>query len=423
MKTASHTVAPRVAPRPAEVRRLAAPTQTLLGETPAKYLRTLGLGLRHHRPERPGSAAGLATAAAVINSFELASRSVPKAYRRRDWGMFVRYATPEAVAPPRSKDLDLDGFARVLAEAGVRTRTVRGPGVEQARRDIAHATQDPSMRVVACTGKPGCSYAPILGYRPADYPTREAVLIQRSLAGRPTTEWVPLDRLCADMTGGGYVIARRPPQADLRASFQPTSTPAALISLESDEGIELLLGATKKSMTRLGGLIACHEIQETLSFCGLASLTMAANDLQLSVEPLTQGAILAGLSAQRSAAVIEGGATLNELGQIAGALGASVEVHHADQRMDVDSFRARCIAALEAEDRHVIASYDRQSLGQDGGGHFSPLAAYNRERDMFLVYDVAPWKAAPYWVSTADLHRSMTGVDRTKCRGIAIVSR
>ena len=60
------------------------------------------------------------------------------------------------------------------------------------------------------------------------------------------------------------------------------------------------------------------------------------------------------------------------------------------------------VAALEEDDSRVIINYDRGGIGQGdfGHGHFSPLGAYNSERDAFLILDVngMMWKNA---VSTA----------------------
>jgi len=394
----------------------ATPAEPLTFDAPATHLRALGLGLRHHRAAHAGESSGLAAAASVINAFELRERPLTKSYRRDDWGMFIRYATPESTRRD-DRPLDLMSFGRLLSAAGARTRTVEHPSVASAREAIEAASQDPGQRVVVAFSDG--RFSPVLGYDPA----RDRVLLQSSVAGRPSPRWSPLATMFQDPKTEGYVHARRPPRSDVVPSYSPSSTSTQTVSLESERGIELLQSAKMKSMTRFAGLIAYHEVQETLSFCGLASLTMAANDLGLGAAPLSQAQILAGLTPERADAVIDGGASLDELAAIAENLGASVTVRHANETLSIDALRADLISALEDPDRHPIASYDRCTLGQEGGGHFSPIAAYNAEADMFLIYDVAPWKSAPFWVQTKDLHRAMAAKDCEQCRGVLIVGR
>lgn len=64
-------------------------------------------------------------------------------------------------------------------------------------------------------------------------------------------------------------------------------------------------------------------------------------------------------------------------------------------------------------------------MGQEKGGHISPIAAYNQETDRFLILDVSRYKYPPIWVKTADLWRAIATVDSVsgKTRGFVFVSR
>jgi glutathione gamma-glutamylcysteinyltransferase len=42
---------------------------------------------------------------------------------------------------------------------------------------------------------------------------------------------------------------------------------------------------------------------------------------------------------------------------------------------------------------HLVTSFSRKALGQTGDGHFSPIGAYNANRKMVLILDVARFKA------------------------------
>jgi len=61
-------------------------------------------------------------------------------------------------------------------------------------------------------------------------------------------------------------------------------------------------------------------------------------------------------------------------------------------------------------------NYLRRSVGQERGGHISPLAAYDAEADRFLILDTARYKYSPVWVTAADLFAAVntpTGTTRT----------
>jgi hypothetical protein len=57
-------------------------------------------------------------------------------------------------------------------------------------------------------------------------------------------------------------------------------------------------------------------------------------------------------------------------------------VHHASDS-SVEKFRAVVRDYLSQESRFVIVNYLRKAIGQEKGGHISPLAAYDAETDRF----------------------------------------
>lgn len=69
-------------------------------------------------------------------------------------------------------------------------------------------------------------------------------------------------------------------------------------------------------------------------------------------------------------------------------------------------------AALIDPDARVMINYYRAELGQKGGGHFSPLGAYNASTDSFLIVDVAKYKYPPVWVGADTLFNAMATVDK-----------
>jgi hypothetical protein len=83
-------------------------------------------------------------------------------------------------------------------------------------------------------------------------------------------------------------------------------------------------------------------------------------------------------------------------------------------------------AALGDKGRFVIVNYLRKAMGQEKGGHISPLAAYDSKSDRFLILDVARYKYPPVWVSASDLFTAMNTTDSdndNKTRGFVVVAR
>ena len=73
----------------------------------------------------------------------------------------------------------------------------------------------------------------------------------------------------------------------------------------------------------------------------------------------------------------------------------------------------------------MIVNYLRKALGEETGGHISPLAAYDAKADRFLILDVARYKYPPVWVKAADLFAAMDTPDAAndnKTRGFVLVT-
>ena len=73
---------------------------------------------------------------------------------------------------------------------------------------------------------------------------------------------------------------------------------------------------------------------------------------------------------------------------------ASVDLHRAADSTE-DEFRKeviRCCSAVNAGAGVLCVSYSRIQFNQTGDGHFSPIGAYDRAKDMILILDVARFK-------------------------------
>jgi Phytochelatin synthase len=176
--------------------------------------------------------------------------------------------------------------------------------------------------------------------------------------------------------------------------------------------------------------------QKTQAYCGIASLTMVLNAMGVpaptspeygSYKFFTQDN---ALNTETDAILprellARQGTTLDQLGALVSYHGLAAEVHHAGDET-IDSFRAQARTALGNHDQYVLINYLRAALGQQQGGHISPLAAYDAKQDKFLILDVARYKYPPVWVSAEDLYKAMNTVDAVnagKTRGYVLIAK
>ena len=93
-----------------------------------------------------------------------------------------------------------------------------------------------------------------------------------------------------------------------------------------------------------------------------------------------------------------------------------------DDGADAEDVRREIVANLARRDDYVLVNYARKALGQPGGGHISPLGAYDARTDSFLIMDVNPNRAPWVWVRAADLIAAMRTFDTVENRGYLLVS-
>ena len=116
------------------------------------------------------------------------------------------------------------------------------------------------------------------------------------------------------------------------------------------------------------------------------------------------------------------GYQLRQFDQMLRANGLTSRVVVVDDHKPTAEIRAELIASLSQPDEYVIVNYRREAVGQRGGGHISPLGAYDAASDSFLVLDVNPAAASWVWMPTATLVRGMRTFDTVENRGYVLVS-
>ena len=116
------------------------------------------------------------------------------------------------------------------------------------------------------------------------------------------------------------------------------------------------------------------------------------------------------------------GLQLHQLAQVLRAHGLSVTIRVVEDDAASESFLDELAENLATRDDYVLVNYSRKALGQTGGGHISPLGAYDRASDSFLIMDVNPNRAPWVWVEAADLIAAMRTFDTIENRGYLLIS-
>ncbi|MBE9227287.1 phytochelatin synthase family protein [Phormidium sp. LEGE 05292] len=221
--------------------------------------------------------------------------------------------------------------------------------------------------------------------------------------------------------------------ASIRPQTKQLPISQNLISLDSTEGEQLLIASTAKQDYLP---LSIHFItQENQAYCGVASIVMVLNALSIPapVEPkfgnvhvFTQDNVFNAqmINVKTPSKISFEGMTLEELGKLLKSYPLKVEVHYASN-MTLNEFRNMTVKNLQESNNFVIVNYLRKSVGQQIGGHISPIAAYNQKTDRFLILDVSRYKYPPVWVKAEELWRAMATKDPStgKTRGLVLVSK
>ena len=219
-------------------------------------------------------------------------------------------------------------------------------------------------------------------------------------------------------------------QAQGRDAF--LTLPDNLVACESPQGRQLFQESkTKESFWHLAQFYAT---QPDLGSCSVASCTMVLNALPIprpvspahktfrlfTPENFFSPAVSAICSREK---VSSSGMTLDQLVQTLATYPITVECRHASSAEGISAFRHVLGQALQQPDQFIVVNYLRKSLGQQFGGHISPVGAFHEGADRVLILDVSNYKYPWVWVKTEDLWQAMSTVDDDSKlpRGYAII--
>jgi len=117
------------------------------------------------------------------------------------------------------------------------------------------------------------------------------------------------------------------------------------------------------------------------------------------------------------------GYQLRQLDEMLRGNGLQTQLVIADEKIADKDIRNDLVSNLARAGDFVIVNYSRRAVGQQGGGHISPLAAYDANSDAFLVLDVNPANAGWVWMPAATLITGMRTFDTVENRGYILVGK
>jgi hypothetical protein len=242
-----------------------------------------------------------------------------------------------------------------------------------------------------------------------------------------------------------------PAQADVPPSFAQ-----GLVAFSSDEGIARLVRANAK--VDFPALANQFEAQSNIAFCGPTTVAIVLNTLRsgsgdlprdrsrlhaedlryipsgfdLTVPRFTQDNVISKGQKTRSQVlgeplivngkqVRDGGYQLRQLDELLRAHDLVTRLVVVDDKKSEDEIRTDFVENLKRAGDYVIVNYRREEAGQRGGGHISPLGAYDAESDSVLVMDVNPASAGWVWMPVTTLIRAMRTFDTVENRGYILV--
>ena len=189
-------------------------------------------------------------------------------------------------------------------------------------------------------------------------------------------------------------------------------------------------------------LSSCYNTQSKLTYSGLTTLAIILNSLQIDPrrswksiwrwytdELLDKCIYKDGIRGP--------GTTLEEFVYLAECNGAIATLVRPDNSIGpfdkfVQSLERVCTGGRQASDQNpsdevpkelMAISYSREVVGQFGGGHFSPVAALDKQTNSVLMLDTARYMYPPHWIPVELIFQAMLPTDLAtdKSRGYIVL--
>lgn len=218
-----------------------------------------------------------------------------------------------------------------------------------------------------------------------------------------------------------------------RSADGPLPVPPNLVALTQPAGQQRLLTANDKQS--YWPLAQYFETQRNEAYCSVASSVMALNALGIQRPESSQYPDFPYFSQQdffrnvdpqlaTAAQVSREGMTLDQLSAVLSGFPVDVKKYHAGD-LTLAQFRDLLRTTTAQSDHFVLLNFHRVEIGEEGGGHWSPVAAYDSLSDSALVLDVARYKYPAVWVPIAQLYAGSQAVDNVSglSRGVVVIGK
>jgi len=234
------------------------------------------------------------------------------------------------------------------------------------------------------------------------------------------------------------------------------ATERILVAFASDEGLARLARSSAK--VDFPALANQFEAQTNVAFCGPTTAAIVLNtiyggrrelprdhsrlqpgdlryvpngfdptvprftqDNVIGKGPKTRAQVLGEPVTVDGKQIRDDGYQLRQLDQLLRAHDLVTRLVVVDDQKPEQEVRVDFVENLRRAGNYVIVNYRRRDVGQQGGGHISPLGAYDTASDSVLVMDVNPASAGWVWMPVATLVRGMRTFDTVENRGYILV--
>ncbi len=361
----------------------------------------------HYLSQRPGSC-GVGSATMVLNALDILRPSVEEYF---DYTLYTPPKFLESVKNVIQQEEIKAGFMNlhVLAESlklfSVDANVIYADALsgEDFRSLLKATLNDSQSFLIANYYRPSLgqkgkgNFSPIGAYDEVS----DSVLLLDPLRDQYGPFWVPVDDLLKSMhevDAGGQVRGL-------------ISVKRLYTEVFSAQGMQMI----KNSQFRADyfTLSRYFETQDHWTYCAVASSVAVMNSL-LDRVVFSQDAFFT----EEAKKIVKPeevksnwrGLTAHEVVQILALYNFSGTFTSANT-VSLDAFRETLKIVLNDPEQMIVANYYRPEAGQVGGGHFSPIVAYDQESDSVLIMDTSRYKYPPVWINIHTFFQSLATKD------------
>ena len=214
------------------------------------------------------------------------------------------------------------------------------------------------------------------------------------------------------------MLTKPEPETDKsKPQYYKRKLPETCIPFTSNDGKELFREALASGhMDCYFKLAAQFRTQDELTYCGLSTLVMILNALEIDPGIVWKSPwrwyhenMLDSCVPVKE--VEQEGITFCQFIRLAECNGLETLSKCGDDELSIESFREIIVRYTKQDESLIALSYSRKILSQTGDGHFSPVGGYHPGQDLLLIMDTARFIYPPHWVPLSLLFEAMKVTD------------